>query len=123
VLDNAAIESWHSTLTFELLMLERFATKADARRRVPVWIDEYNLERKHSALGMRSPVAYELADNNTSAAVAASVPAANTFSPSSPASRPSPSGGLRPVLTPAAGGEGSQLRERSGRTVRRARST
>ena len=63
-LDNAAIGSWHSTLTFELLMLEHFATKAEARRRVPVWIDEYNLERRHSALGMRSPIAYELDELN-----------------------------------------------------------
>lgn len=123
-LDNAAIESWHSTLTFELLMLEHFATKAQASRRVPAWIDEYNLERKHSALGMRSPVGYELLDTNASAAAeAAPVPAAEIVSPSSPASRPSPSGGLRPVLTPAAGGGGSQLRERSSGTVRRPRST
>jgi hypothetical protein len=27
-LDNAAIEAWHSTLTFELLELEHFTTKA-----------------------------------------------------------------------------------------------
>ena len=29
-LDNAVIESWHSTLEFELRALERFATKAQA---------------------------------------------------------------------------------------------
>jgi putative transposase len=122
-LDNAAIESWHSTLTFELLMLEHFTTKAEARRRVPAWIDEYNLERKHSALGMRSPVVYELAETNAGAAAErAPVPTAEIVSPSSPASRPSPSGGLRPVLTPAAGGAGSQLRERGGKPVRRSRS-
>ena len=60
-LDNAAIEAWHSTLEFELRSRESFATKATARTRVAAWIDEYNRERRHSALGMRSPVDYELA--------------------------------------------------------------
>jgi putative transposase len=60
-LDNAAIEAWHSTLEFELRSRESFATKAIARARVAAWIDEYNRERRHSALGMRSPVDYELA--------------------------------------------------------------
>ncbi len=59
-LDNAAIESWHSTVEFELRSLEFFATKAIARTRVAGWIDEYNRERRHSALGMRSPVTFEL---------------------------------------------------------------
>jgi putative transposase len=58
-LDNAVIESWHSTLEFELRDLEHFTTKAHARRRVPAWIEEYNHDRRHSALGMRSPIAYE----------------------------------------------------------------
>ncbi|MEE6288894.1 IS3 family transposase [Georgenia sp. MJ173] len=60
-LDNAVIESWHSTVEFELRALEHFATKAQARVRVAVWIEEYNHDRRHSALGMISPVAYELA--------------------------------------------------------------
>jgi hypothetical protein len=54
------IESWHSTLEFELRGLERFATKAQARDRVAAWIDEYNRDRKHSSIGMRSPIDYEL---------------------------------------------------------------
>ena len=33
-LDNAVIESWHSTLEFELRSLEHFTTKAAARARV-----------------------------------------------------------------------------------------
>ena len=60
-LDNAVIESWHSTLSFELRDLERFATKARARARVAAWIDEYNRDRKHSSVGMRSPINYERA--------------------------------------------------------------
>jgi transposase InsO family protein len=64
-LDNAVIESWHSTLEFELRDLERFATKAQARARVAAWIDEYNQDRKHSSCRirgrMRSPIDYERA--------------------------------------------------------------
>ena len=59
-LDNAVIESWHSTVEFELRRLEHFATKAEARARVAAWIEEYNHDRRHSALGMLSPIAYEL---------------------------------------------------------------
>jgi putative transposase len=60
-LDNAVIESWHSTVEFELRSLEHFTTKAQARARVAAWIEEYNHNRRHSALGMRSPIGYELA--------------------------------------------------------------
>ena len=58
-LDNAVIESWHSTLEFELRSLETFATKAQARAKVAAWIEDYNQHRRHSALGMMSPVDYE----------------------------------------------------------------
>jgi len=58
-LDNAVIESWHSTLVFELRSLRKFATKAEARAAVAAWIEDYNHDRRHSALGMRSPVDYE----------------------------------------------------------------
>jgi transposase InsO family protein len=60
-LDNAVIESWHSTLEFELRRLQHFATRAQARAGVAVWIEDYNTIRRHSALGMMSPVAYEQA--------------------------------------------------------------
>jgi putative transposase len=59
-LDNAVIESWHSTLEFELRQLEHFHTLAHARARVAAWIEDYNHHRRHSALGMQSPIAYEL---------------------------------------------------------------
>lgn len=58
-LDNSVIEAWHSTLEFELRSRERFPTRATARRRVAEWIEEYNHSRRHSALGMQSPIAYE----------------------------------------------------------------
>ena len=60
-LDNAVIESWHSTLEFELRRLEHFTTKADARTAVAAWIEDYNRDRRHSALGMASPIDYERA--------------------------------------------------------------
>ena len=60
-LDNAVIESWHSTLEFELRSVEHFATRAAARARVSTWIEDYNTRRRHSALGMTSPLDYEQA--------------------------------------------------------------
>ena len=58
-LDNAVIESFHSTLEFELRSLEDFATRSQARVRVAAWIDEYNTIRRHSSIGMISPAAWE----------------------------------------------------------------
>ena len=60
-LDNAVIESWHSTLEFELRRLEHFTTRAAARARVAAWIEDCNTARRHSACGMMPPVAWELA--------------------------------------------------------------
>jgi putative transposase len=60
-LDNAVIESWHSTLEFELRSVEQFQTWAAARARVAARIEEYNTTRRHSACGMMPPVAWELA--------------------------------------------------------------
>lgn len=37
------------------------ATKAQARRRLATWIEEYNHERRHSSLAMCAPIDYELA--------------------------------------------------------------
>jgi putative transposase len=58
-LDNAVIESWHSTLEFELRSVEHFPTKAAARAKVAAWIEDYNINRRHSACQMMSPVNYE----------------------------------------------------------------
>jgi integrase len=41
--------------------LAEAAGKAAARARIAAWIEEYNHSRRHSSLGMRSPVDYELA--------------------------------------------------------------
>ncbi len=58
-LDNAVIESWHSTLEFELRRVEHYATRAAARAGVAAFIEDYNHHRRHSALGRVSPVDYE----------------------------------------------------------------
>jgi putative transposase len=58
-LDNAASESFNSTLEWELLSRKHFATKAEARREVARFIDRYNRVRRHSFCEMRSPVDYE----------------------------------------------------------------
>jgi len=60
-LDNAVIESWHSTLEFELRQVEHFTTRAAARAKVAAWIEDYNTHRRHSACQMMSPVNYERA--------------------------------------------------------------
>jgi putative transposase len=58
-LDNAVIESWHSTVEFELRALEHFATKKAARAKVATWIEDYSTCRRHSACQMMPPVTYE----------------------------------------------------------------
>ena len=60
-LDNAVIESWHSTVEFELRRVEHYATRAAARAGVADWIEDYNHHRRHSSLGRVSPVDYERA--------------------------------------------------------------
>jgi putative transposase len=59
-LDNAASESFFSTLEFECLRKHRFETKAEARRVVANWIDGfYNRVRRHSYCAGRSPIEHE----------------------------------------------------------------
>ena len=57
--DNAASESFHSTLEFELLRKRRFTTKAQARGEVAGYLDRYNRIRRHSTCQMNSSVDYE----------------------------------------------------------------
>jgi transposase InsO family protein len=58
-LDNAAAESFNSTLEHELLSRRRFPTKDQARREVARFVDAYNHRRRHSSCEMLAPVVYE----------------------------------------------------------------
>jgi putative transposase len=58
-LDNAVIESWHSTVEFELRRVQHFATKDQARTAVAAWIEDYNTKRRHSSCHKMPPAAYE----------------------------------------------------------------
>ena len=58
--DNAACESFHSSLKREILKgARRFDRPANCRRTVFRWITRYNSWRRHSANGQVSPVEYE----------------------------------------------------------------
>ena len=59
-LDNAASESFFSTLEFECLRKHHFITKAEGRRVIANWIDGfYNRVRRHSYCDGRSPIEFE----------------------------------------------------------------
>lgn len=58
--DNAAAESFWSSLKRELVHLYRFATRAEARAAIKAWIRRYNTVRLHSSLGNVSPIEWEL---------------------------------------------------------------
>ena len=58
--DNAAMESFWSTLKRDLVHRRHFATRAAARVAIFEWIEVfYNRERFHSAPGFQSPVDFE----------------------------------------------------------------
>jgi putative transposase len=58
--DNAMCESFFSTLECELLARRRFASQAEAKIACFSYIEGfYNPVRLHSALGYKSPIAYE----------------------------------------------------------------
>jgi len=66
--DNAMCESFFATLECELLDRRRFASQAEARMACFSFIEGwYNPVRLHSALGYRSPMAYEAVLEDTTA--------------------------------------------------------
>lgn len=65
VWDNAAMESFFSSVEMELLRQKRFKTKAEAIQEVFIYIEIfYNRQRIHTALGGRSPAEFEAAGGN-----------------------------------------------------------
>jgi transposase InsO family protein len=70
--DNAVLESFHASLKKDLIHRRSWPTKTEARTAVFDCIEVfYNRRRRHSTLGMLSPVAYEqatLRDTGTSIA-------------------------------------------------------
>ena len=58
--DNAAMESFHASLKKDLIHRRSWPTKAEARTAMFEYIETfYNRRRRHSRLGMLSPVEYE----------------------------------------------------------------
>jgi len=58
--DNAAAESFFSTLEHEVLSRHHFATKAQARAVVLGWCHEfYDVKRRRSSAGLLAPDEYE----------------------------------------------------------------
>ncbi len=63
--DNAFIESFWSSLKYELVYHHRFATRAQARTAIFDYIETfYNRTRLHSSLAYTSPIAFESQINN-----------------------------------------------------------
>jgi transposase InsO family protein len=58
--DNAALESFHASLKKDLIHRRSWPTKAEARTAIFDYIEAfYNRRRRHSTLGMLSPVDFE----------------------------------------------------------------
>jgi len=58
--DNAVLESFHASLKKDLIHRRSWPTKAEARTAIFDYIEAfYNRRRRHSTLGMLSPVDYE----------------------------------------------------------------
>ena len=58
--DNSVAEAFFSTLEWEVLRRHRFRTKDEARQVISTWVHEfYNARRRHSTIGMTSPVVFE----------------------------------------------------------------
>jgi putative transposase len=58
--DNAFIESFWSSLKYELVYHQRFATRADARTAIFDYIETfYNRTRLHSSLAFKNPMEFE----------------------------------------------------------------
>ena len=67
--DNAVLESFHASLKKDLVHRRSWPTKAEARTAVFDYIASfYNRRRRHSTLGMLSPVEFETSTLRTDGA-------------------------------------------------------
>ena len=57
--DNSGAESLWSTFKHEYYYRHVFTTKAELVAAVDKWMGFYNNQRRHSVIGMLSPIAYE----------------------------------------------------------------
>ena len=58
--DNAVAESFFGTLQLELLDRHLWSSRAELAAAIFEWIEcFYNLQRRHSTVGMLSPIDYE----------------------------------------------------------------
>jgi putative transposase len=55
---NPFVESFHSRVRDELLDVEEFSCVAEAKVVIEDWREDYNTQRPHSSLGMRTPAAF-----------------------------------------------------------------
>jgi hypothetical protein len=72
-LDNAAAESWFSSLEFELLRREDFATHAQARAAIAAWIGDFTTARLHTASRLCPPIEFERLEVATQQNIQASI--------------------------------------------------
>lgn len=70
-LDNAMMESFWSSMQVELLDRKKWKTRLELANAIFDYIEIfYNRQRRHSALGYRTPIEYELLSENTPATAA-----------------------------------------------------
>ncbi|RKX17271.1 MAG: IS3 family transposase, partial [Candidatus Zixiibacteriota bacterium] len=59
--DNAVMESFFATLKTELIYNEIFITRKDVKSKIFDYIELfYNRKRRHSSLGSKSPIEFEI---------------------------------------------------------------
>ena len=67
-LDNAMMESFWSSMQIELLNRKKWKTRVELANAIFEYIEIFhNRRRRHSALGYRTPIEYEMLDQHDTA--------------------------------------------------------